>query len=721
MPLPIPQLDDRRFADLVAEARARLAAHNPEWTHVAPGDPADALLELFAWLAETVLYRANLIPERQRRAFLRLLAVPMRAARAARGIVCIDSDVKKSARLPPKVRKGARLDGSSVALSADGDLQPMPLELLVVVKRPLGAAELAAEGITPEQLDELYGRAHRPLQPRPYRPVTLQPGRDALTLAGTLDGALHLALAVKAEADVAADKVRAAIAGDVFSLALAPPLEGEAEEAASAPLARRLRIDAAMRDESGAMRWLPLEIEADSSAAGRREGVLRVRLPARAGKLAPPLFADPQDAGVGDGPPPLPDALPAERLALWLRLTCAEDQQLTLGYLGANGLEVVAQVEVKNEVLGTGSGEPEQALRLARNDLDPDSLQLDVEAGSQFETWTRVDHFGGLDRDAKVYRFEADAGVVRCGDGLHGARFPRGARIRATRYRAGGGAEGNLPAGTPIVLAEKGAHAKVRCEWPLRGGVAAETVEQAERRIPAFLQHRERAVTVDDYRQMALDQPIAAVARAEVVRGLIPNASPALVREGVPGALSLFVLPPAPLALGAVPRATPALLRDLFEYLRPRCTVGSELYVLAPKYRALAVSVSATVVDPTAESSTLEAIERALRRYLWPLAPGGPDGQGWPLGRAVDAAELATQAARVTGVQAITGIALFARESTGWRAVTGGRLELARFELPELVAVQAQTQLPPPPPSLTQEPEGGAPTGVPVPVVPDLC
>ena len=39
------------------------------------------LIELFAWLGDALLYRANLIPERQRLAFLRLLGQPLQPAR----------------------------------------------------------------------------------------------------------------------------------------------------------------------------------------------------------------------------------------------------------------------------------------------------------------------------------------------------------------------------------------------------------------------------------------------------------------------------------------------------------------------------------------------------------------------------------------------------------------------------------------------------------------
>src|SRR4051794_1085907 len=92
MPIVPPRLDDRSFPDLVEELLSRIPAHTPEWTHARVGDPGRTLLELFAWLADAVLYRANLIPERQRLAFLRLLGTGLRPAAAAGGVVSVQFD-----------------------------------------------------------------------------------------------------------------------------------------------------------------------------------------------------------------------------------------------------------------------------------------------------------------------------------------------------------------------------------------------------------------------------------------------------------------------------------------------------------------------------------------------------------------------------------------------------------------------------------------------------
>src|SRR5438876_6799794 len=85
MPIPVPALDDRSYPDLVEELQARIPAHTPEWTNVRKGDPGDAINRCAAWLIDTLPYRANLIPERQRPAFPPPPGLPPKPAPAARG------------------------------------------------------------------------------------------------------------------------------------------------------------------------------------------------------------------------------------------------------------------------------------------------------------------------------------------------------------------------------------------------------------------------------------------------------------------------------------------------------------------------------------------------------------------------------------------------------------------------------------------------------------
>jgi hypothetical protein len=73
MSLELPNLDDRRFTDLVEEALALIPAHAPEWTNHNPSDPGITLVEMFAYLSEMLIYRLNRVTEANQRAFLQLL------------------------------------------------------------------------------------------------------------------------------------------------------------------------------------------------------------------------------------------------------------------------------------------------------------------------------------------------------------------------------------------------------------------------------------------------------------------------------------------------------------------------------------------------------------------------------------------------------------------------------------------------------------------------
>src|SRR5438034_2009666 len=74
MSLPVPTLDDRLYDDLLDEALARIPGVSPSWTDHNPSDPGITLLELFAWLTEMLVFRADQITDAQRIGFLRLLS-----------------------------------------------------------------------------------------------------------------------------------------------------------------------------------------------------------------------------------------------------------------------------------------------------------------------------------------------------------------------------------------------------------------------------------------------------------------------------------------------------------------------------------------------------------------------------------------------------------------------------------------------------------------------
>ena len=81
MPLPLPSLDKRTWSDLVSEARTLLPRYAPGWTDYNVHDPGVTLVELFAWLSEMLMFRADRVPPAEVRAFLRWFGVTPRAPR----------------------------------------------------------------------------------------------------------------------------------------------------------------------------------------------------------------------------------------------------------------------------------------------------------------------------------------------------------------------------------------------------------------------------------------------------------------------------------------------------------------------------------------------------------------------------------------------------------------------------------------------------------------
>ena len=73
MPLPLANLDTRRFDDLVAEMRALIPRYAPEWTNYNASDPGITLIELLAWVTEATLYHLNRVPEATFLEFAKLL------------------------------------------------------------------------------------------------------------------------------------------------------------------------------------------------------------------------------------------------------------------------------------------------------------------------------------------------------------------------------------------------------------------------------------------------------------------------------------------------------------------------------------------------------------------------------------------------------------------------------------------------------------------------
>ena len=123
MALISPTLDDRTYAQLRDELVKRIPVYAPEWTDHNESDPGIALLELFAYLGESLLYRFNQIPETTRIAFLRLLGVQPRPAQPARTLLVASTDSAAGVKIP----RSHEVKSGPVAFETEADIMVWPL------------------------------------------------------------------------------------------------------------------------------------------------------------------------------------------------------------------------------------------------------------------------------------------------------------------------------------------------------------------------------------------------------------------------------------------------------------------------------------------------------------------------------------------------------------------------------------------------------------------
>src|SRR4051812_3085895 len=134
MSLPVPNLDDRSWKQIVDEAVRLIPRYCPEWTNHNASDPGVTLLELYAWMTEMVIYRLNKVPEKNFLTFLDLIGVRLKPPEPAR--VVLELTPSEGADGELIVRKGTQVatlqagGGDPVTFETLRDLTLLPVHVV---------------------------------------------------------------------------------------------------------------------------------------------------------------------------------------------------------------------------------------------------------------------------------------------------------------------------------------------------------------------------------------------------------------------------------------------------------------------------------------------------------------------------------------------------------------------------------------------------------------
>jgi predicted phage baseplate assembly protein len=637
MALPVPNLDDRRFQDLVDEAKRLVQQRCPEWTDHNVSDPGVTLIETFAWMTDQLIYRLNRVPERNYIKFLELIGVTLFPPTSAR----TDVTFWLTGPQPDVVKIPAATQVATVRTESEDAIEFATGEELAIIPATLIELGSMAKGKS----------TYRDMLPQ------VELGRDAFCFQERPQ--LGDALMIGLSKAVPSNAIRLRFKCDIEGVGVNPdhpPLKWEAWNG----------------DE-----WIGCEQDSDSTGGLNRDGDVVIHVPR--GHVAHSI---------------------GTRLAAWVRARVVEPEPGMFGYeasptvnaassitVGGTAAAVNAYV-VRNEDLGVSEGTPGQRFEVREKPVlstdEPAKLAVSGGTGTDgapiWETWTQVEDFAASGPGDKHFVIDGTTGEIRFGpairqqDGtlrLYGATPGKDRFIRMLEYRTGGGARGNVAAHALQVLKSGIAVVStVENRRDARGGINGEDIENAKVRGPIRLRTRGRAVTTEDFEHLARE----AAPNVGRVRAVAAGDG------ALAGAVRVLVVPSLPSAEGRikfeqlVPEAT--LLEAITQRLEDCRVIGTRISVEPPGYRG--VTVEATVRPSAgANANRLKAdAERALYEYFHPIT-GGPDGNGWPFGRPVTIGEIYSVLQRVPGAEVVDTVNLFGTNAeTGESKEATQRLEL---------------------------------------------
>jgi len=279
----------------------------------------------------------------------------------------------------------------------------------------------------------------------------------------------------------------------------------------------------------------------------------------------------------------------------------------------------------------------------------PQSLVAMRESPIQ-KKWKARDDFDASGPEDNHYLLIPDEGKIIFGDGVNGRIPSKGSKIIIS-YKYGGGESGNISENTPIeVIHKDNDHPDVKASFGrlASAGTKQETLDDAISRLRKDLKKPYRAVTPEDYEDLAKDTPGLRVARVHAV---------AYPKENL---VEVVVVP-----YSTLDRPTPskAFIKAVCNHLDKHRLITTNLDVVSPEYVEVSVDAEVVIKPRNDVEKMKDKIVGALKKFLNPLK-GGPDSQGWQFGRSVYQSEIYAVIEAVDGVDCITQLTL--------RAINGG-------------------------------------------------
>ncbi len=640
MSLTTPKLDDRKFQDIVSEARSKIPLYCPKWTDYNLSDPGITIIEMFAWMVDMLLYRLNRVPDKNYIRFMDMIGIQLEPPKPA----VVDITFRLSVPQPGQVTIPQGTEVATVRTETQEAISFTTNKDFTILVPTLAVALTTADNKVFTDITAALKNPDRKVSV--FQEVPKE--NNAFYLGFVENLALHT-LALTFESNIEGIGVNPKD----------PPWSwefwnGEYE------------------------RWVPMRLESDTTGGLNTNGQVIVHIPESSVRT--------EINGLS---------------ACWIRCRALQPRPSQSAYTSSPRVKNIItesvgcaihasqSMRIKNELVGRSRGTAGQLFQLRNTPVlrreTGETIEVEQSDG-EFETWQEVVDFADSSRDDRHFTIDGITGEIQFGPTIkqpsgeekqYGTVPANGRRIRFTSYRAGGGVIGNVGEGTITVLKSSIPYVDwVRNYAPAKGGTDAETLDMAKLRVPQILRTNTRAVTNEDFEYLAVHAS-PKIARAKCISpgNSSDKDSPA------PGSVRVLLIPAIPDSECSSYISTEQLeitrntREEVAAYLDERRLLGTHVDIGTPKYFYVAVEAHIRVRRGY-QQRAVDDVEKSLYRYVNPVC-GGTDGTGWQFGRSLSAAEINACLQNIENVDYIEDVKMFLVNNQ-----TKERQEVKKINLP---------------------------------------
>jgi len=423
MSLPIPNLDNRTFEQLLQESRKSISNYAAQWTNHNPADPGITLIELFAWLAEITSYRINLVTEEHRLKYLKLLGI------RPRGILPATADLIFEAEDEMHLEKGtvflAEKAGEKIDFEISENITVIPIHLEKIIVNE-ASADLSTDSSSkfsqfPKLSKGIFDRSVTTTKEDLFfAPFGMDTRKNS---------ELYLGFSLKSRRNVKEDheypyKILNFMCYLYEKGLVEPGKHGNEAEYEFGN--ENLKWEISLSPDGKQWKEVLLKDREDRTQNFRKTGsFIFTKLEGWVPSLIEDIWASPE-----------------KKKFFWLRCTLLESEYEyppRIEKISLNTATVVQKKRVKDGLLAESNGLPDQVFKLPKPPVPRGSLELVVSG----EKWIEVEDFDGSGPESPHFTLESLKGEIRFGNGLRG-KVPRdGTVIRALEYKTEKGEQGN--------------------------------------------------------------------------------------------------------------------------------------------------------------------------------------------------------------------------------------------------------------------------------------